>query len=45
MFEGNETFSVVIVPSTLPSQVMQGAGCVAVVTIVDDDSEFGNTYL
>ena len=40
MFEGNETFTVNI--STLPSRVVSGAGCVATVTIDDDDSKFSN---
>ena len=42
MFEGNETFTVTIVPSSLPSRVVQGADCVVVVTIDDDDSKFSN---
>lgn len=42
MFEGNETFTVTIVPSTLPSRVVPGAGCVVTVTIDDDDSKFSN---
>lgn len=43
LFEGNETFTVTIVSSTLPSQVEEGADCVAVVTIADDDCKFGFT--
>lgn len=42
MFEGNESFTVTIVASTLPSQVVEGTDCVVVVTIVDDDSKFSN---
>ena len=42
MFEGNETFTVTIVPSTLPSRVVPGADCVVTVTIDDDDSKFSN---
>ena len=44
LFEGSEVFTVTIVSSTLPSQVVEGADCVAVVTIVDDDSKFGFTH-
>ena len=40
MFEGNETFTVTIVPSTLPSRVVQGADCVVTVTIDDEDCKF-----
>ena len=42
MFEGNETFTVTIVPSTLPNRVVPGADCVVTVTIDDDDSKFSN---
>ena len=40
IFEGNETFTVTIVSSTLSTQVMEGVGCVVTVTIIDDDSKF-----
>ena len=42
MFEGNETFTVNILPSTLPSRVVQRAGCVVAVTIDDEDSKYSN---
>ena len=44
IFEGNETFTVTIVSSTLSTQVMEGVGCVVTVTIIDDDSKFGCTH-
>ena len=40
IFEDNETFTLTIDPSSLPSRVHQQMNCLLVVTIVDDDSEF-----
>lgn len=42
MFEGDETFTINIVPGTLPRQVQEGPNCTVIVTIVDDDSKFGD---
>ena len=39
IFEANESFSVTIDPSSLPSRVLVQPECVLMVTIVDDDGE------
>ena len=39
VFEGNESFSVTIDPSSLPSRIILFSTCLLNVTIVDDDGE------
>ena len=40
IFEGNESFSLTIDSSSLPSRVLLQESCVVVITIVNDDGEF-----
>ena len=44
IFEGNETFSLTINSSSLPSRVSVQPNCMAMITIVDDDGEFTIVY-
>ena len=40
IFEANETFTLTIDSSSLPSRVIVQPDCVLMITIVDDDGEF-----
>ena len=40
LFEGNETFTVTIAPSSLSNRIVKGTGCDVTVTIINDDSKF-----
>ena len=39
IFEGNESFNLIIYLQSLPHRSSLGSGCMALVTIVDDDGE------
>ena len=43
LFEGNETFTVTIVPSLLSNRIIKGTGCDVTVTIINDDSKFSTS--